>query len=375
MTTTKKQSGLVSLLMLTFLFAFSVVSFAQTEEEKKESKKTVIVTKVIDENGKETVKRIEKDGSELSEEEMSKLIKESLKEEGIEMDVDVEIDDATEKVVEDDGNKKVIQKQIKITMDGDEVKKEGDDEDLIIIKTDDGQVIKWKEDEDMKKDGDNVMIFKTDEGDIIKMKSKDIHVEHGDEDMQVISVEEKIIEKDGMIEKHIIKKGIPKSSGQSRAFLGVMLDAESDGVKITETVEDSPAQKAGLQKDDVIKSINGEAVESYEGLIKTLASFKPNDKVKIGYERDGKAQATEATLSEAKDSMHVIKEVEVEVDGEGGENENIWIEEGGKVIELEDGKKMIFIEEGEGKTIKKKKIIKEDGKSKTIEIKIEKKEE
>ena len=91
----------------------------------------------------------------------------------------------------------------------------------------------------------------------------------------------------------------------SNAFLGVgHTDARADllstlkaeaGALATEVLSGSPAATAGLQKGDVITSINGKPVNSVN-LSGAVQTFKPGDKVKLAYARDGKAMEQEASL-------------------------------------------------------------------------------
>lgn len=91
----------------------------------------------------------------------------------------------------------------------------------------------------------------------------------------------------------------------SNAFLGVgHTDAPADllsklkaeeGALVTEVLSGSPAATAGLQKGDVITSINGKSVNSVN-LSGAVQTFKPGDKVKLAYARDGKAMEQEASL-------------------------------------------------------------------------------
>ena len=96
---------------------------------------------------------------------------------------------------------------------------------------------------------------------------------------------------------------VAKSLGN--AFLGVgHTDAPADllsklkaeeGALVTEVLSGSPAATAGLQKGDVITSINGKPVNSVN-LSGAVQTFKPGDKVKLAYARDGKAMEQEASL-------------------------------------------------------------------------------
>ena len=72
------------------------------------------------------------------------------------------------------------------------------------------------------------------------------------------------------------------------------LDVEH-GVLIKEVVEKSPAEKAGLEKGDVILEVDGEKIVDYATL-KGLVAAKPDKKVKILINRSGKEYTKEAKL-------------------------------------------------------------------------------
>jgi YidC/Oxa1 family membrane protein insertase len=58
----------------------------------------------------------------------------------------------------------------------------------------------------------------------------------------------------------------------------------------------TPAAKAGLQADDVIREIDGAAVPDTAAFDKLMRETKPGRKIKLGITRDGKPQTLEATL-------------------------------------------------------------------------------
>ena len=58
------------------------------------------------------------------------------------------------------------------------------------------------------------------------------------------------------------------------------------GVLINGVVEDSPAQAAGLQRGDVILSLDGKAVEDTDRFRQLLAAYSPGDNVRIAYIRN-----------------------------------------------------------------------------------------
>src|SRR5436305_541810 len=69
----------------------------------------------------------------------------------------------------------------------------------------------------------------------------------------------------------------------SRTFLGILTEKATDGVKITSVVTGSAAEKAGLQKEDIITRIDDKKITSPEGLMDIVKSYKPGDNIKIDY--------------------------------------------------------------------------------------------
>ena len=69
------------------------------------------------------------------------------------------------------------------------------------------------------------------------------------------------------------------------------------GVGVTEIVKDSPAEKAGLRKDDVILSFNGESVTSTRKLHRLVSESSADQNVRLTISRGGSEQEVSATLS------------------------------------------------------------------------------
>jgi serine protease Do len=83
-------------------------------------------------------------------------------------------------------------------------------------------------------------------------------------------------------------------------FLGVTTEKNADGVKITEITKDSPAEKAGLQKDDIIWKIDETKIDETKVLSETIRAKKAGDKVKIFFKRNGKMKDEKVTLGAQK---------------------------------------------------------------------------
>ncbi|MDF1868550.1 MAG: PDZ domain-containing protein, partial [Saprospiraceae bacterium] len=152
-------------------------------------------------------------------------------------------------------------------------------------------------------------------------------------------------------------------------FLGIVANPGKEGsLTLLDVVEGSPAEKAGLQKDDVINSINGQKLTNFNELIEVLDDLKPNDKVEIGYNRGEETKVTKATLAEhSNQTIEKIIEIETDEihDHRGGNGDKmIWIEKGDEEMKFGDDADEIIIEEtieeseeNGKKIIKKKKVI------------------
>jgi serine protease Do len=83
-------------------------------------------------------------------------------------------------------------------------------------------------------------------------------------------------------------------------YLGVSTTKTDDGAKVTNVTKDSPADKAGIQKDDIIYKIDDTKIDGTSSLSETIRAKKDGEKVKIHYLRDGKKKDVKATLSTTK---------------------------------------------------------------------------
>lgn len=70
----------------------------------------------------------------------------------------------------------------------------------------------------------------------------------------------------------------------------------SNGAQIREVGQDSTAQKAGLKAGDIILKVDDHLIVGSDSLVATVRSYRPGDKVKVTYTRDGKERTVELTL-------------------------------------------------------------------------------
>ncbi len=95
----------------------------------------------------------------------------------------------------------------------------------------------------------------------------------------------------------------------ARPYIGVSVGTVSEesqsygmpkGAAIRSVEEGSPAAQAGLQANDIVTAVNGESVESREGLSKAVAACKPGDKLELTVYRKGETVQITVTVGEYK---------------------------------------------------------------------------
>ena len=91
-------------------------------------------------------------------------------------------------------------------------------------------------------------------------------------------------------------------SDQLREYFKVKSDV---GVLISEVVEDSPAESAGLKAGDVIVAINKEEIWDSQDLTTTVREYEPEDEVKVKVIRKGRVKIIDITLGERSKASNI----------------------------------------------------------------------
>ena len=97
---------------------------------------------------------------------------------------------------------------------------------------------------------------------------------------------------------------------------------QARGVGITSIVKDSPAEKAGLKKDDVILRFDGENVTSARKLTRLVSEVAPDQTVRLGISRGGSEQEVAVTIGKRENSMDTLNNFKG-LKGLGGKLENL----------------------------------------------------
>ncbi len=86
-------------------------------------------------------------------------------------------------------------------------------------------------------------------------------------------------------------------NGGQTPYLGFHVEAEGTRLKIAAVEPDSPADKAGLKKDDVLRAIAGQKPVDALALRELIQAKSPGDKVPVVVQRQDKEQTLEVTLA------------------------------------------------------------------------------
>src|SRR3972149_7913785 len=105
------------------------------------------------------------------------------------------------------------------------------------------------------------------------------------------------------------------TTADEHPWLGAAIVPTPDGPTIGAVIADSPADKAGLKRGDVVKSIDGTAVSDMGGLRDALKDKKVGDSVTLSITRDGKDQDVTATLEARPEPLPIANPVFPELNG------------------------------------------------------------
>lgn len=102
-------------------------------------------------------------------------------------------------------------------------------------------------------------------------------------------------------ERGFLGVSVQRPDSSQREKLGI-----THGVLVVGVEKESAATKAGIQKDDVILSVNGEKIRDTQSLTDIIRELAPGSALKIGLWRDGKAQEVKAVLGKYERPKRLI---------------------------------------------------------------------
>ncbi|MEO6818428.1 MAG: trypsin-like peptidase domain-containing protein [Ginsengibacter sp.] len=85
----------------------------------------------------------------------------------------------------------------------------------------------------------------------------------------------------------------------------------ADGLYITDLDKAGAALQAGMKPGDIIRKLNGQAVNSSSELQELISGFKPGDKIAVTYDRNGSLKTTDVTLKNSAGDYEIVKKAEL----------------------------------------------------------------
>jgi serine protease Do len=82
---------------------------------------------------------------------------------------------------------------------------------------------------------------------------------------------------------------------------------DGEGVYVTGVTKDGGASAAGIKDGDFITKINGAAIYSGADLVGQIAIYRPGDKIKVNYVRDGQEYSADVLLKNSSGNTDVVK--------------------------------------------------------------------
>ncbi len=110
-----------------------------------------------------------------------------------------------------------------------------------------------------------------------------------------------------------IKEQLMESGTVTRGYLGVYLQeitqlladslelADAKGILISDVVEDSPAEKSGLQQGDVVRKIDGQPVDDTGAFRNEISNRRPGTEIELLIHRDGEELHVNVTIGRLDD--------------------------------------------------------------------------
>jgi membrane-associated protease RseP (regulator of RpoE activity) len=103
--------------------------------------------------------------------------------------------------------------------------------------------------------------------------------------------------------------------GEETPWLGARVVATSDGLTVSAVIADSPADKAGLARGDVITAVDGAQVEDMKALLGAIQDKVAGDSLTLSILRDGAAQEIAVTLEARPEPLVETNPLLPELDG------------------------------------------------------------
>jgi Do/DeqQ family serine protease len=126
--------------------------------------------------------------------------------------------------------------------------------------------------------------------------------------------------------------------------------SQTQGFYINKVTKNSGAEKAGLQKGDIIIQLDTQKIATFADLSGYINTKRPNDKVEVTYIRDGKNKVVPVTLSKNEFFTTEFKGIELE-NIDASDKKKFKIDYGVKIKSINNENLMQYAEELKGNII------------------------
>ena len=92
----------------------------------------------------------------------------------------------------------------------------------------------------------------------------------------------------------------PQPSAKPAVWLGIAMDVVDGNITVTQVSDGSPAQKAGIELEDVILKVDGKAVGGTGDIAAKVRAASPGDEITLTVRRKGAEKEVTITLAERK---------------------------------------------------------------------------
>lgn len=125
----------------------------------------------------------------------------------------------------------------------------------------------------------------------------------------------------------VITDSLIKDGKYERGWLGVQIQevdkrlaekfglGKATGALITEVFENSPAQKSGLKRGDIVIEADGKVVENFNSFRNIIANTKPDSKIKLKVLRQGKETIVTAKVEKRSEQNLISQNEELNILG------------------------------------------------------------
>ena len=151
----------------------------------------------------------------------------------------------------------------------------------------------------------------------------------------------------GKVQRGILGVEIAELNGNVSKELGTTL---TEGVYVKKVTKNTGAEKAGLQKGDVIVKIDSQNITTYSELSGYINTKRPNDKVQVSYIRNGKTETAAVTLVKNDIVKTDFKGLELQ-NVDGAEKKKFKIDYGVKITEVVNPNLQQYADELKGSII------------------------